>query len=140
MKYPVLRFSSLQPSPALKNLYCPTPAQLTTRTTRLPFPSLNPRQLYPAYLCRNNHWRRGRRGRRRERKQGRTCQKSRGRRWWRTGRQVTTQRPQVRARLVWYAARVVTLTQNNRKGGHGTRSLFKKEEASAAATNLGPLT
>lgn len=135
----LLRFSSLQPSPAPKNLYSLTPAQPTTQTMRLPFHSRSPRQLYPAYLCRNNHWKRGRRGRRRERKQRKRCQQSRGRSWWRRGRQVIKQRPRVRARHVWYAARVATLTRSNRKGGQDTRSLFKKEEASVAAMNPGPL-
>lgn len=140
MKCPLLRFSSLQPSPALKNLYSLTPAQPTTRTMRPPFPSQSLRQLCPAYPCRNNHWKRGRRGRRRERKWGKRCQQSRGRSWQRRGRQVTTRRPRARARHVWYAARVVTLTRSNRKGGQETRSLFKKEEVSVAATNPGPLT
>ena len=68
MKCPLLRSSSLQPSPALKNLYSRTPAQQTTQTMRLPFPSQSRRQLYPAYLCGNNHWKREGRGRKRERK------------------------------------------------------------------------
>lgn len=140
IKCPLPRFSSLQSSPVLKNLYFLTPAQPTTQTMRLPFPSQSQRQLYHAYLCLNNHWKRGKRGRRRERKPGKRCQQRKGRSWWRRGNRVTTQKPQVRARHVWYAARVVTPTQSNQKGGQGTRSLFKKEEASVAATNLGHLT
>lgn len=139
-KCPLLRFFSLQLSPVLKNPYSPTPAQPTTQTTRLPSPSQSRRQLYPAYLCRNNRWKRGRRGRRRERKWGKRCQQRRGRSWRRRGRRVTSQKPRVRARHVWCAARVVTLTQSSRKGGRETRSLCKKEEASAVATNPGHLT
>lgn len=140
IKYPLFRFSSLRPSPAPTNPYSLTSAQPTTQTTRLPFPSRNPRQLCPASPCMNNRWKRGRRGRRSEGKQEKRWRRSRGRSLWGRGRQVTKRKPRVRARHVWCAARVATLTPSSRRGGWDTHCQFRRGELTVAATNPGPLT
>lgn len=140
MTFSLLRFFSLPPNLALRNLYSLTPAQPTTQTMKQLFPSLSQRQLYPACLCRNNRWKNGRRGRKRGRKQGKKNQQRRGWSWCWRGRQVTTQKQQARAKEEGFAARAATQTLRNLNGGQDTRSLFKKEEASVAAMNPGPHT
>lgn len=136
----LFRFSSHWPSPALTNPYSLTSAQPTTRTMRLPFPSRNQRQLCPASPCTNNRWKRGRRGRRSEGKQEKRWRRSRGRSLWGRGRQVTKWKPWVRARRVWCAVRVATLTPSSRRGGWDTRCQFRRGELTVAATNPGRLT
>lgn len=138
-KCPLFRFSSLRPNAAQTNPYSLISAQPTTRTTRLPFPSRNQRQLWPASPCMNNRWKRGRRGKRSEGKQEKRWRRSRGRSLW-GGRQVTKRKPQVRARRVWCAARVATLTPSSRRGGWDTRCRLRRGELTVAAMNPGPLT
>lgn len=136
---PLLRFSSLRLSPAPRSLCSPTPAQQTTRTTRPPRRSRSPRRPWPAFLCGNNPWKRERKERKRGRKRGMRCQQRRGWSWWSSGRPVAARRPRVRARRARYAARARAPTRSTRTDGPETCAPFKLEEASAAATNPGPL-
>lgn len=140
MNYSLLRCFSLQPNLVRRNLSSLTPAQPTTQTMKQLFPSLSQRQLCPACLCRNNRWKNGRRGRKRGRKRGKKNRQRRGWIWCWRRRQVTSQKPQARARREGFAARAATPTLRNLNGGQDTHSLFKKEEASVAATNPGPHT